>query len=289
VIAAHDMAVEPGRVADAGDTASVDIDTDAVTAVSATGSVVSGKAAVETAAIETDSIKAGHIEASVIEAGATDADVSRVVLFDFDGVLIHGDAFGLFMRDRYRRSLLRKLLVLPTLPWLLLGWPISWRIPVRTLVHICLLGVSEARYAAAARVFAAQLVRRPKLFCRDGVLALRRHQAAGDRVIVVTGCEHALVTGILDELGLSDLEVLASQLRPGAIGMRIKLHNVGKRKLQTLAAHGLHAWRRAYSDSSQDIPMLRPAGEAVLVNGTPKLCMKIERALGRSVTRVDWF
>lgn len=279
------MALEPGRVADAGEVASVDIDTNAVAAVSAAG----GKAAVETSAMKTAAIEARLTDTSEVEPEATDADASRVVLFDFDGVLIHGDAFGLFMRDRYRRSLLRKLLVLPTLPWLLLGWPISWRIPVRTLVHICLLGVSEARYAAAARIFAAQLVRRPKLFCRDGLLALRRHQAAGDRVIVVTGCEHTLVTGILAELGLTDLDVLASRLRPGALGMRIQLHNVGKRKLQTLAAHGLQAWRRAYSDSAQDIPMLKPAAEAVLVNGTPKLCMKIEKALGRSVTRVDWF
>lgn len=218
-----------------------------------------------------------------------DAKVSRVVLFDFDGVLIHADSFGLFMRDRYKRSLLRKLLVLPTVPWLLLGLMVSWRWPVRTLVHIGLLGVSEPRYAAAASAFAAQLVRRPKLFCRDGLLALRRHQAAGDRVVVVTGCEYTLVSSILQELGLTDIEVLASQLRPSWLGMRVKSHNVGKRKLQALASHGLQAWRVAYSDSSQDIPMLKLAAEAVLVNGTPKRCKKIEKALGRSVKRVEWF
>jgi phosphatidylglycerophosphatase C len=229
------------------------------------------------------------VVSDTVAADVIDPQISRVVLFDFDGVLIHGDAFGLFMRHRYSRSLLRKLMVLPTLPWLLLGLLISWRWPVRTLVHISLLGVSEQRYTDEAKRFAAQLVRRPKLFSRDGLLALRRHQAAGDRVIVVTGCEHRLVTGILDELGLTRLEVIASQLRPSRLGMRVKLHNVGKRKLQQLAAQGLQSWRMAYSDSSQDIPMLKSAAEAVLVNGTPKLCMKIEKALGRSVTRVDWF
>lgn len=218
-----------------------------------------------------------------------DAKVSCVVLFDFDGVLIHADSFGLFMRDRYKRSLLRKLLVLPTVPWLLFGLIVSWRWSVRTLVHIGLLGVSQSRYAAAAKSFAAQLVRRPKLFSRDGLLTLRRHQAAGDRVVVVTGCEYTLVSAMLQELGLTDIEVLASQLRPSWLGMRVKSHNVGKRKLQELASHGLQAWRVAYSDSSHDIPMLKPAAEAVLVNGTPKLCKKIEKALGRSVKRVEWF
>jgi phosphatidylglycerophosphatase C len=212
-----------------------------------------------------------------------------VVLFDFDGVLIHADSFGLFIRDRYQRSLLRKLLVLPTIPWLLLGLMVSWRWPVRTLVHIGLLGVSQSRYTALANAYAAYLVRRPKLFSRDGLLALRRHQAAGDRVIVVTGCEHTLVSGMLRELGLTHIELLASQLRPSWLGMRVKSHNVGKRKLQALASHGLQSWRVAYTDSPQDIPMLKPAAEAVLVNGTPKRCKTIEKALGRSVSRVDWF
>jgi phosphatidylglycerophosphatase C len=69
----------------------------------------------------------------------------------------------------------------------------------------------------------------------------------------------------------------------------VKSHNVGRRKVQALASHGLQSWRVAYTDSPQDIPMLKPAVEAVLVNGTPKRCKKIEKALGRSVTRVEWF
>jgi phosphatidylglycerophosphatase C len=35
--------------------------------------------------------------------------------------------------------------------------------------------------------------------------------------------------------------------------------------------------------------MLKPAAEAVLVNGTPRLCKKMEKALGRAVTRVAWY
>jgi phosphatidylglycerophosphatase C len=38
-----------------------------------------------------------------------------------------------------------------------------------------------------------------------------------------------------------------------------------------------------------DIAMLKQAHEAVLVNGSPKLCKRVERALGRPVTRVEWY
>ena len=224
-----------------------------------------------------------------MDAVTAEAATQRVVLFDFDGVLFHGDAFYLFTRERYKRAPWRMLLALLCAPVLLLQLPFSRRLPLRTLVRIALFGLGEQRYQAAANAFAAVLVQRSRQFCRDGLQTLRRHQAAGDRVIVVTGCEHTLVSGILQQLGLTNLEVLASQLRRGWFGMRPLWHNVGRRKVEKLAQHGLTAWQVAYGDSMYDAPMLKVATEAVLVNATPTLCKKIEKALGRAVTRVEWF
>lgn len=212
----------------------------------------------------------------------------RTVLFDFDGVITVDDSFSRLMRARYE-GVGRKLLLLPALPWLLLVWPFSWRLAVRTLVHVGLLGVGEQRYREAARAFASSLVRRPRQFQRDALLALRRHQAEGDRVIVVTGCEHTLARSLLDELGLPEVELVASELVPRWPGMRVKRHNVGPRKLQSLAEVGVTAWQRAYGDSALDIAMLKAADEPVLVNASPKLCKQVERALGRSVERVAWY
>ena len=213
---------------------------------------------------------------------------SRVVLFDFDGVLLHGDAFYLFIRDRYARAWWRQWLILPCLPWLALQLPFSRRRVVRSLVHLALFGVGAKRYQALAQAFAAELVRHSRRFNRDALRQLRRHQQAGDRVIVVTGCEHALVGGILEQLGLGDVELLASRLRATGLGMRTGFHNVGANKLKALAAHGVGAWNIAYTDSLADVPMLKPAAEPVLVNGTPKLCKRMDAALGRVVGRVEW-
>lgn len=212
----------------------------------------------------------------------------RVVLFDFDGVLLHGDAFYLFIRDRYARAWWRKLLVLPCLPWLALLLPFSRRRAVRALVHIALCGVSAPRYQALAQAYASELVQHSRRFNRDALRQLRRHQQTGDRVIVVTGCERALVGGILEQLGLHEVELLASRLRPSWLGMRTGFHNIGANKLKALSAHGVSAWQLAYTDSLQDVPMLKGAVEPVLVNGTPKLCKKMDAALGRVVGRVAW-
>ncbi|MGA0586998.1 haloacid dehalogenase-like hydrolase [Dyella sp. KRB-257] len=212
----------------------------------------------------------------------------RTVLFDLDGVITVDDTFARFMRERYA-GVVRKLLLLPALPWLALVWPFSWRLGVRTLVHVGLLGIGERRYGELAQNFASRLVRRPRQFQRDALLALRRHQAQGDRVIVVTGCEHTLAQSLLVQLGLVGVELVASRLRPGWLGMRLVHHNVGAGKTVALAAYGVPAWQRAYGDSLHDLPMLKAAAEPVLVNGTPKLCKRVEQALGRPVERVAWY
>lgn len=215
------------------------------------------------------------------------AVVPAVVLFDFDGVLTHADTFELFVRERYDRAPWRKLLALLALPWLVLSWPLTRRLRL-SLVHIALLGVGQARYRAAVDDFAARLVRRPGHFCRDGIRALRRHQATGERVIIVTGCEHTLVESLLGQLGLGEVELVASQLKPGPLGLRVARHTIGAGKLAALGVHGVPAWRRAYGDSLHDLHMLKAAAEPVLVNGNPKLCKRVEQALGRPVERVAW-
>lgn len=213
---------------------------------------------------------------------------TRIILFVFDGVLIHGDAFTLLVRHFYAQAWWRRALVIGCSPLLLLTAIVSRRRAIHGLIRFGLLGLDPQAYRRVARVFAAKLVRRPGLFCRDGLATLRRHQVGGDRVVVVTGCEEHLVTGILDELGLVGLQVLASQLRPGWLGMTTLRHNFSALKVESLAASGIRRSAMAYTDSAHDVPMLKLADEAVVVNGTPQVCKKIEKALGRSIIRVDW-
>jgi phosphatidylglycerophosphatase C len=167
----------------------------------------------------------------------------------------------------------------------------SLRMPVAgVFVRIGLLGVGATRYREMARAFATELVQRPRIFIRDGIATMRRHLVDGDRVVIVTGCEQTLVRAIFESIGLHDLEIIASRLREGRLGMRKDVHNIGARKPEQIAAHGLgETWDIAYSDSSRDIPMLRPAREAVLVNAGSETVKRVERALGRPLRRVDWF
>lgn len=214
----------------------------------------------------------------------------RIVLFDFDGVIVRGDAFNLFLRQRFRRGWWRLLLALPLAPILaMLAVRRSGRLAdARLLVRCALFGVGEARYQRLVDRFAAGLVHGSRRFSREAIRVFREHGQAGSRVVIVSGCEERLLRSILAELGLGDAEVLATRLARGWFGMHVAWHNIGARKVQLLARSGIAAWNVAYSDSYHDLPMLRPAAEAILVNATPSLCKRVEKALGRSVTRVEW-
>ncbi|MGB0135253.1 MAG: haloacid dehalogenase-like hydrolase, partial [Dokdonella sp.] len=76
----------------------------------------------------------------------------------------------------------------------------------------------------------------------------------------------------------------------GRFGMRKLVHNIGAAKPVRIAEHGIEEpWDLAYSDSARDIPMLKRAREAVLVNADVRTVLRVRRALGRDARQVNWF
>lgn len=225
------------------------------------------------------------------ESGLIEAKATRIVLFDFDGVLVHNDLFGSFMRHRFHRQpwrLLPALLALPIM-MVLLVVPFGRRLLIRWFVWLGLLGSRVASLELELERWGRKRARLPGVVVRDGVLTLRRHVANGDRVIVVTGCEQGLAHSLLDELALGDIEIIGSRLRDGWLGTVPLRHVVGGRKILALAEHGIHPpWAIAYSDSSRDTPMLKAADDAILINMDGRCARRMERRLGRKLVRVSW-
>ncbi|WP_297922491.1 haloacid dehalogenase-like hydrolase [Metallibacterium sp.] len=218
------------------------------------------------------------------------AATPRVVLFDFDGVLVRGDSFSGFLHARVRRQAWRLALLLPLLPALpLLLRRRGRRVLLHGAVRLLLLGTSLSRYRALAESHARVQALRRGFFVPDAVSALRRHLLRGDRVIVVTGCEEHLARALLQAVRLDGVELVASRLRRSWLGAVPAVHNVGREKLRQMEAHGVEPpFACVYSDAGADLPMLLAAERAVLVNPGESLRARMQARLGSRYAEVEW-
>lgn len=208
------------------------------------------------------------------------------MLFDLDGVLIRGDSFALFMRRKgavgWRRA--TGLLTLPVAAPLAAVPALRSR-AIRLVVRGALVGMAVEEFHRRTQDFGTALAHEPGRVMSDGVAAVHEHLRSGDRVVVVTASEETLARALLDALGLAGVELVASQVHgPAAV-----VHNRGEEKVRQLAAHGIGPqWQVAYSDSLTDLPMLRGARRAVLVNPRPRDLARARAELGDGLVAMTW-
>lgn len=215
----------------------------------------------------------------------------RLVLFDFDGVIVAGDSFAAWMRREGLKPPLRRLaawLAAPVgLP--LMAFPATLSLGARIFLHAAVLGADPVMLRASLDAWGRALARRPGKVIQDGLATLRMHVAAGDRVVVVSGTESTLLRAVLDELGVAGVGIVASELDLDGRAARVRRHCFGAGKLRALATAGIEPpWDLAYSDSPNDLPLLRRAREAVCVNWRPGNRRRATSAPGGKVRFVDW-
>lgn len=230
-----------------------------------------------------------------MDAVATEvaADARRVVLFDFDGVIVRHQTLELFFRECLKGfGRWRLLLALPVVPLVPLLKPsvAGNRFLGRLFLRVVTFGRGEASYRRRVTAFGRSYARRPGVFVRDAVATLRRHLEAGDRVVIVTGNDGVLVQAILDEVNLAGCELVASRTKGGLFGVRFAVHNVDGAKPVSVQRAGIpRPCAVAYGDSLSDLPMLRLADAPRLVNAHPKTVRKMRKALGERLETLDWF
>jgi len=213
--------------------------------------------------------------------------VTRVVLFDFDGVLLRGDCMGRVMRRLLFRSPLHRAAAVAVTP---IALPLMRATRTMRLGASLYFGIATAGDRDGAHVAAAleREVAEARGRWMEGACArLEEHRAAGDRVIVITGAPEPLARALLASRGFADVELFASEFTRGARGWRTGRHCFGPEKVRILAEAGIRACAVAYSDSDHDIPMLRLAERAVLVSPQPRARQNVVRALPE-VEHVDW-
>jgi phosphatidylglycerophosphatase C len=214
--------------------------------------------------------------------------MSGTVVFDLDKVLLGGDASTLFLRGRFRQARGRTLALVLAAPILLAGAAVPRLRPLaaRVMTRLAVGGSPRTDVEDVASAYRAALQVKPEAAIADAIACVRRYQAAGERVVVATGCEETLARGFLTAIGLGDLDVVGSvgSYRPPRIRRAM-----GEGKVGMLIDRGCPPpWTAVYSDAPSDLPLFAGTHRPVLVNADEKAAERVARTLGRRPDTVTW-
>lgn len=205
-----------------------------------------------------------------------------LAVFDLDGTLLNGDSTACWLWDRVRRSPPRALATLLATPIAvpMVALPRTRRLGASILLWIATVGLSEHALRASCRTFGETFRAGGGALAwrKGGLAALEQHLARGERIVVVTAAPELLARALVEPLGLP-VEVLGTSLKRRAGGWIADIHCRHQRKCQALAEAGHGArWGYAYTDSLDDLPLLRGAEKPVIVKGGDKAARRLFRA-----------
>jgi phosphatidylglycerophosphatase C len=197
--------------------------------------------------------------------------MAMLAVFDLDGTLLDGDSTALWLWERVRRSPLRALAALAVFPIAapMVALPRTRRAGASILLWIATVGLCELALRELCALFGQRFRRGDSALAwrAGGMAALTEHLRAGDRVVVVTAASALLAQVLIEPLG-HPIDILATSLKPRAGGWVADIHCRNQRKCQALAEAGHGArWAYAYTDSLDDLPLLRGAERPVIVKG----------------------
>lgn len=215
-----------------------------------------------------------------------------LVVFDFDHTLYDGDSGSHLFAWMIRRNGLRMLAALLATP--LLG-PMVAYLPTRRwgisgYVWIGSFGMHRMRdFDRAIDRYVA--THREQIQARLLPVALdvfAGHRARGDRVVVATGAPPELARAILAFVGHGGVTVVGTEVGPKLGAMVARRHCHHEEKMRMLRERGYAAIEVAYSDSMADLPLLKAARRAVVVNPKPGRVDAFRRELAADTPILNW-
>ncbi len=220
-------------------------------------------------------------------------DDAPLVVFDFDHTLYDGDSGTHLFRWLILRSPWRTALALLLTPVFgpMIAVLRTRRVGISAYVWVGTVGLHRRRDLDAL-IDAYVACHRDQLAARLLPIAfdvLEAHRQAGDEVVVATGAPPRLASAILGFVAHADVPVVGTAVGP-KFGAVVAVHHChAEQKMRMIRAAGYGApIAVAYSDSSADLPLLKAAVRAVVVNPKADNVDMFRRVLPPGTAILNW-
>lgn len=218
----------------------------------------------------------------------TNKPETEIVVYDMDGTLFRGDCGGAFIKQRIKASIGRLVLSALVAPFAypMLHIPSLRRLGVSIYLWIASVGMTESGYSEILEQFIEQYRINPI----EPVLSeCRKDIAEGKKVVIATGAGQEMASAFIRRLGMENqVGLVTSQSARFLGGMISAVQCNGEVKLSELIRNGyLPPYEKAYSDTASDLPILRSAETAFLVNYREKDRVYVSRHLGEKLRLVS--
>ncbi|WP_426011883.1 haloacid dehalogenase-like hydrolase [Caulobacter sp. DWR2-3-1b2] len=196
-----------------------------------------------------------------------------LAVFDLDGAVLDGGSTAVWLWRRVRHSPLRWLAAMLFAPVAIpmVVAPRTRRAGAAILLWTATVGLSERDLRQSCADFAAcfHAGTLPFHWRGPGLETLDAHLARGEDVVIVTAAPIVLARALVNPQG-RQIIVLGTSLKPLAGGWVADVPCRNQRKCQALAdaGHGKR-WAYAYTDSLDDLPLLR-GGDTPMIVGHGK-------------------
>ncbi len=222
----------------------------------------------------------------------TDAQTPLVV-FDFDHTLYDGDSGSHLIRWLIRRSPWRTALAAAAAPLLgpMVGWMPTRRRGISGFLWIGTLGLHRRKELDdLIDVYVDQNAKKLRARLLPVALkALHRHLEANDRVVIATGSPPELARAIMAFVAHEHVPVIGTTTmrKYGAVVARHHCH--AEEKVRMIRAAGYRGpITRVYTDSTNDLPLLRAASDPVVVNPKAGSMARFTRELPAGTPMLNW-
>ena len=207
-----------------------------------------------------------------------------LAIFDLDETLINGDCASLWSKEMVRLGWVEGQSFMLRDRELMTAYG-EGRLAMEDYMAFSLtpmVGRSEDTVASAVAVFINDVI--DPVVYRDARKTIARHQAAGDRLLVVSASGAHLVAPIAAHLGIDEVLAIELETHDGRYSGRtegVLTYREGKvvRLMQWLEAHGETLDGACfYSDSRNDLPLLSKVSQPRTVNPDPVLLAHAQQA-----------